>query len=46
MTELIHTNKDCTAWDICLGGTSGLFCGNCGAGTEQQQLIDDATEGK
>lgn len=42
MTELTHTKEDCTSWDICLGGTNGLFCGNCGAGTEQ--LIDEVTE--
>lgn len=38
MTELVHTKNTCTANDLCLGGVTGLFCGNCGAGL--QSVID------
>lgn len=38
MTELIHTKKNCTATDLCLGGENGLFCGNCSAGIRKVKM--------
>ena len=28
---MIHIKNNCSANDICLGGPTGTFCGNCGA---------------